>query len=49
MLGGAMWLDLANGLWVDYSINTSGKLAIYTEKDKPFLLYVIHKNKMQMN
>lgn len=38
MLGGAMWLDLANGLWVDCSVNTFGKLAIYVEKDKSFFM-----------
>ena len=38
MLGGAMWLDLANRLWVDYSVNTFGELAIYVEKDKSFFM-----------
>lgn len=38
MLGGAMWLDLANGFWIDYLVNTFGKLAIYVEKDKSFFM-----------
>lgn len=41
MFGGAMWLDLANELWVDYLINTSGKIGNLYGKRQEDILYVI--------